>query len=95
MHLLLVGLLWVLSFAVAYSVGRAWVESRHAGGLARVSARGLAALAALGFTAAYFLVLVAALELSGGDPAATAGIWDRWYVAFAPAVAGEPLPEAA
>ena len=93
MHFLLALGAWAISFGTAVQTGRAWVESQHAGGLPRVAAWALAALSAAGFTVAYFLLIVSALEnhtvgaivngLASADldtltPDMTTGIWNLW-----------------
>jgi hypothetical protein len=83
MHYLLPLVLWGLSFAAAYSVGRSWVEAKHANGFPLLGAWLLAALTAVGFTSAYFLLIVAVLETVTSDPVTpemTAGLWEAWVV---------------
>ncbi len=54
-------ILWFLNLGIsiwnAYAVGRAWVESKHAGGFSRLVAWAGAAMSALGFTWCYLTVL--------------------------------------
>jgi hypothetical protein len=83
MHYLFPLVLWALSFAAAYSVGRSWVEAKHANGFPLLGAWLLAALTSIGFTSAYFLLIVAALETIASDPvtpAVTTGLWETWIV---------------
>jgi hypothetical protein len=82
-HYLFPLVVWGLSFGAAYSVGRSWVEAKHANGLPWLGAWLLAALTSVGFTTAYFLLIVAALESAQSDgvtPEMTAGLWDAWIV---------------
>jgi hypothetical protein len=72
---------WAVSFAAAYSVGRCWVEAKHANGFPLLGAWLLAALTAVGFTSAYFLLVVAMLETVTSDPVTpemTTGLWEAW-----------------
>ncbi|MDQ2913021.1 MAG: hypothetical protein M3T56_07165 [Chloroflexota bacterium] len=81
MHFVFPLVVWGLSFGAAYSVGRSWVEAKHANGLPWLGAWLLAALTSVGFTTAYFLLIVAVLESSlfeGVTPDMTAGLWDAW-----------------
>jgi hypothetical protein len=59
----LVVILWFVNLGIsiwnAYAVGRAWVESKHAGGFSRLVAWAGAAMSALGFTWCYLSVLSA------------------------------------
>jgi hypothetical protein len=61
MELLLVGLVWVLNFAIslwnAYAVGKAWVEARAVGGWPRLLCWAGAVMSASGFTWCYLLLL--------------------------------------
>ena len=82
MHFLFAALLWVISLGSAYGVGKGWVESKHAGGWPRVAAWALAALSALGFTSAYFLVVVAAVQTFTDDALLRdqlETVWVVWY----------------
>jgi hypothetical protein len=82
MHFLFAALLWVISLGAAYGVGKSWVESKHAGGWPRLVAWALASLAAIGFTSAYLLLVVAALETFSGDPLVREQVeplWTSWY----------------
>lgn len=62
MQLLLFGLIWLLNLGVsfwnAYSVGKAWAESRAAGGWPRVMCWSGAVMSASGFTWCYLILLV-------------------------------------
>lgn len=83
MHFILPLVVWGISFAAAYSVGRCWVEAKHANGFPLLGGWLLAALTSVGFTTAYFLLIVAILETtrSGGvTPEMTAGLWDAWIL---------------
>jgi hypothetical protein len=83
MHYLFALVLWGLSFAGAYFVGRCWVEAKHANGFPLLGAWLLAALTSVGFTSAYFLLVVALLETVTSDPVTpemTAGLWEGWIV---------------
>lgn len=83
MHYLFPLVVWGLSFGAAHSVGRSWVEAKHANGLPWLGAWLLAALTSVGFTTAYFLLIVAALESAQSDgvtPEMTAGLWDAWIL---------------
>src|SRR5919197_6201498 len=82
MHFLFAALLWVISLGAAYGVGKSWVESKHAGGWPRLVAWALASLAAIGFTSAYLLLVVAALETFSGDLLVREQVeplWTSWY----------------
>jgi hypothetical protein len=61
MHPALIILVWVLNFAIsvwnAYAVGKAWVETKHAGGWPRVVAWAGAVMSASGFSWCYLIVL--------------------------------------
>ena len=77
--------LWVMSFAAAFTLGRSWVEAKHAGGLAWITAWALGVLTAIGFTASYAYVAVIVLELLQSDPITpemTAPLWDIWVATF-------------
>lgn len=91
MHFLLPLLIWGISFSAAYSVGRGWVEANHANGFPLLGAWLLAALTSVGFTSAYFLLIVAIVEAAragGVTPEMTAGLWDAWILwVVAPVVA--------
>ena len=83
MHYLFALVIWGLSFAAAYSVGRSWVEAKHANGLPLLGAWLLAALTSIGFTSAYFLLIVAMLETVTSDPVTpemTTGLWEAWIL---------------
>jgi hypothetical protein len=89
MHYALPVLIWMLSFAAAYSAGRLWVEAKHAGGFHWIAAWLLAAITAIGFTAAYFLLVVALLETFQAEtmtPDTTAALWESWILFLAPSV---------
>jgi len=64
MGLLLIGLVWLLNFAIsawnAYAVGKAWVEARAAGGWPRLLAWSGAVMSASGFTWCYLILLALA-----------------------------------
>jgi hypothetical protein len=90
-HYLFPLVVWGLSFGAAYSVGRSWVEAKHANGLPWLGAWLLAALSSIGFTSAYFLLIAAGLETAQSDgvtPEMTAGLWDAWIVWIVPPVLG-------
>lgn len=83
MHYLFSVLVWALSLAGAYWVGRSWVEAKHANGFPLLGAWLIAALTAVGFTSAYFLLIVAMLETVTSDPITpemTTGLWEAWIV---------------
>jgi hypothetical protein len=62
MHYAPVILVWLLNFGIsvwnAYAVGKAWVETKHAGGWPRFMAWMGAVMSACGFSWCYLLVLV-------------------------------------
>jgi hypothetical protein len=96
MHYLFPLVVWGLSFAAAYFVGRSWVEAKHANAFPLLGAWLLAALTAVGFTSAYFLLIVAMLETVTSDPVTpemTAGLWEAWISRLAGQ--SEPLPHTA
>jgi hypothetical protein len=61
MDLLLLGLVWVLNFAIsawnAYAVGKSWVEARVVGGWPRILCWSGAVMSASGFTWCYLILL--------------------------------------
>src|SRR5436190_10077115 len=74
MHAGLIILVWLLNFGIsiwnAYAVGKAWVETKHAGGWPRIIAWSGAIMSASGFSWCYLIILAAAahgLEWIGWD----------------------------
>jgi hypothetical protein len=61
MNYALIILIWFVNFGIsiwnAYAVGKAWVETKHAGGWARVIAWSGAVMSASGFSWCYLIVL--------------------------------------
>ncbi len=61
MEYLLIGLVWVVNFAIsiwnAYAVGKSWVEARAAGGWPRVMCWSGAVMSASGFSWCYLILL--------------------------------------
>jgi hypothetical protein len=83
MHYLFPVVVWGLSFGAAYSVGRSWVEAKHANGFPLLSAWVIAALTSIDFTGAYFLLIAALLETMESDPVTpemTSGLWVPWVL---------------
>ena len=64
MEYLLIGLVWLLNFAIsiwnAYAVGKSWVEARAAGGWPRLMCWAGAVMSASGFSWCYLIFLVLA-----------------------------------
>ena len=64
MHTGLIILVWIVNFGIsiwnAYAVGKAWVETKHAGGWSRIIAWSGAIMSASGFSWCYLIVLAAA-----------------------------------
>src|SRR5437588_11354054 len=64
MEFLLIGLVWLLNFAVslwnAYAVGKCWVEARATGGWPRLLCWSAAVMSASGFSWCYLIFLALA-----------------------------------
>src|SRR3954463_14435600 len=91
MELLLIGLVWLVNFAIstwnAYAVGKSWVEAQVVGGWPRLLCWGGAVMSASGFTWCYLILLgLAAYHLEVIDQAQLGVAFNLGYVLLIPGV---------
>src|SRR5580704_6802900 len=91
MDLLLVGLVWLLNFAIsawnAYAVGKSWVEARVAGGWPRVMCWSGAVMSASGFTWCYLILFcLGAYWLGYLDETRLSVALDLGYIVLIPGI---------
>jgi hypothetical protein len=91
MEFWLIGLVWLLNFAIsvwnAYAVGRSWVEARAVGGWPRVMCWSGAVMSASGFTWCYLILLgLIAYHFEWIDQTQLAVAFDLGYVLLIPGI---------